>query len=125
MEKFIVDGCDGLSGHVRVSGAKNAALPILCATVLCDGEVILEDVPELKDVEILCEVLRGLGVVVEHLDKNIYKLNAENITNTITGPELMSKMRASFTVMGPLLSRMGHTANALPGGCAIGTRPID
>lgn len=125
LEKFIVDGCDGLSGHVRVSGAKNAALPILCATVLCDGEVILEDVPELKDVEILCEVLRGLGVVVEHLDKNIYKLNAENITNTITGPELMSKMRASFTVMGPLLSRMGHTANALPGGCAIGTRPID
>lgn len=125
MERFIVRGTGELKGSVRVSGSKNAALPILCATILCGEEIVLEDVPELKDVEILCDVLRGLGVKVEHRDKNLYVINAENITNTVTGEELMSKMRASFCVMGPLLSRMGHTGNALPGGCAIGTRPID
>lgn len=125
MEKFIVKGTGELKGSVRISGSKNAALPILCATILCGEEVILEDVPELKDVEILCEVLRGLGVEVVHKEKNVYVINAKEITNTVTGEELMSKMRASFCVMGPLLSRMGHTANALPGGCAIGTRPID
>ena len=125
MERFIVRGTGALSGQVRVSGAKNAALPIMCATILCDGEVILEDLPDLKDVEILCEVLTGLGIKIEKLEEHVYKFDARNITNTTTGPELMSKMRASFCVMGPLLTRMGHTANALPGGCAIGTRPID
>ena len=125
MERSIVRGTGELKGRVRVSSSKNAALPILCATILCGEEIVLEDVPELKDVEILCDVLRGLGVKVEHKDKNLYVINAENITNTVTGEELMSKMRASFCVMGPLLSRMGHTGNALPGGCAIGTRPID
>ena len=125
LEKYIVRGTGPLSGQVRVSGAKNAALPIMCATILCDGEVILEDMPNLKDAEILSEVLRGLGLVIDRLDEHTYKFDARNITNTTTGPELMSKMRASFCVMGPLLARMGHTANALPGGCAIGTRPID
>ncbi len=125
MERFIIEGPTPLKGSVRVSGAKNAALPIMCATILAGGEVVLEDVPELNDVKILIEVLESLGVKVSHPEPNIYVFDSTEITNTVVGPELMGKMRASFCVMGPLLARMGKTENALPGGCAIGTRPID
>ena len=88
-------------------------------------DIILEDVPNLKDIEVMCEVLTSLGAKVEKLDKGIIKINSSNINNYITRYELMSKMRASFLVMGPLLTRLGKTKTSLPGGCAIGTRPID
>jgi len=114
-----------LKGNVRVSGAKNSALPILAASLLGTEDIILEDVPKLKDVEIMCEVLTSLGVKVKYLDRDVIKINSANINNYETSYELMSKMRASFLVMGPLLTRLGKTKNSLPGGCAIGTRPID
>jgi len=114
-----------LRGTVRINGAKNSALPILAASLLGTEDIILEDVPKLKDVEVICEVLVSLGAKVEFLDKGTIKINSANINNYETPYELMSKMRASFLVMGPLLTRLGKTKTSLPGGCAIGTRPID
>ncbi|MCR3956308.1 MAG: UDP-N-acetylglucosamine 1-carboxyvinyltransferase [Gudongella sp.] len=125
MEKILVEKSPPLKGTVRISGAKNAALPILAATLLGTEDIILEDVPKLKDVQIMCEVLESLGSKVEYLEDNVLKINSANITNYETKYELMSKMRASFLVMGPLLTRLGKTKNSMPGGCAIGSRPID
>ncbi len=125
MDKLIVKHSPPLTGKVRISGAKNATLPILAACLLGTEDIILEDVPELKDVEIMCEVLKSLGAVVEKPSKNTLKINAKDLSNYETKFELMSKMRASFLVMGPLLSRLGRAVNSLPGGCAIGSRPID
>lgn len=125
LEKIMVEKSPPLKGRVRISGAKNSALPILAASLLGTEDIILDDVPKLKDVEVMCEVLKSLGSKVEHLDKSTIKINSANINNYETKYELMSKMRASFLVMGPLLSRLGKTKNSLPGGCAIGTRPID
>ena len=112
-------------GNVRISGAKNSALPLLAASLLGTEDIILEDVPRLKDVEIMCEVLTSLGATVEYLEKDVIKINSANVNKFETSYDLMSKMRASFLVMGPLLTRLGKTKNSLPGGCAIGTRPID
>ena len=125
MEKIIVEKSGPLVGNVRISGSKNAALPILAASLLGTEDIILEDVPELKDVEIMTEVLRSLGAEVEKLGKNKLKINSKNLSSYETKYELMSKMRASFLVMGPLLARLGKTVNSLPGGCNIGARPID
>ena len=121
----MVETSPPLKGKVRTSGAKNSALPILAASLLGTEDIILEDVPNLKDIEVMCEVLTSLGAKVEILDKGIIKINSSNINNYVTRYELMSKMRASFLVMGPLLTRLGKTKTSLPGGCAIGTRPID
>lgn len=125
MNKFLVEKSPPLRGNVRISGAKNSALPILAASLLGTEDIILEDVPQLKDVEVMCEVLSSLGAKVEFLDKGVIKINSKDINNYETPYELMSKMRASFLVMGPLLTRLGKTKTSLPGGCAIGTRPID
>jgi UDP-N-acetylglucosamine 1-carboxyvinyltransferase len=125
MNKFLVEKSPPLRGNVRISGAKNSALPILAASLLGTEDIILEDVPQLKDVEVMCEVLSSLGAKVEFLDKGVIKINSRDINNYETPYELMSKMRASFLVMGPLLTRLGKTKTSLPGGCAIGTRPID
>jgi len=121
----MVEKSPPLKGNVRISGAKNAALPILAASLLGTEDIILEDVPKLKDVEIMCEVLTSLGSKVDYLDEGVIRINSAGISNYETSYELMSKMRASFLVMGPLLTRMGKTKNSMPGGCAIGTRPID
>ncbi len=121
----MVEKSPPLKGNVRVSGAKNSALPILAASLLGTEDIILEDVPKLKDVSVICEVLTCLGAKVEFLDKGVIKINSKNINNYETPYELMSKIRASFLVMGPLLTRIGKTKTSLPGGCAIGTRPID
>lgn len=114
-----------LKGNVRINGAKNSALPILAASLLGTEDIILEDVPRLKDVEIMCEVLTSLGAKVEVLGEGTIKINSSNLDNYVTEYELMNKMRASLLVMGPLLARLGKTKSSLPGGCAIGTRPID
>lgn len=124
MEKIIVRPAGSLNGTIRIGGSKNAALPILAASLLGTEDIILEDVPKLKDVEIMLEVLKELGVKVKY-DGNLLVINSRNLTNYKTNYELMSKMRASFLVMGPLLARLGIAVNSLPGGCAIGSRPID
>lgn len=124
MEKIIVQANGPLHGTVRTSGAKNAALPILAASLLGTEDVILEDVPKLKDVEIILEVLSTLGATLRYENDTLI-INAKNLKSYETKYELMSKMRASFLVMGPLLGRLGKTINSLPGGCNIGSRPID
>jgi UDP-N-acetylglucosamine 1-carboxyvinyltransferase (EC 2.5.1.7) len=96
LEKIIVEKSPPLHGRVRVSGAKNAALPILAASLLGTEDIILEDVPNLKDVEIMCEVLKSLGSEVVYLDANTIKINSKNLNNYETRYELMNKMRASF-----------------------------
>jgi len=125
LDKIIVTGGETLEGVITVSGAKNAVLPIIAASLLAEeGPSIIEDVPRLTDVEIICEVLRLLGAEVS-FQNNTLKIDAQNL-NTWEAPyPYMRKMRASFLVMGPLLARTGHARMSLPGGCAIGSRPID
>lgn len=125
MEIIRVRKSGPLKGEVEINGAKNAALPILAASLLNPNETIISDVPPLKDVMIMIEVLEALGAQVEYLDKTTLKINVKEIKTTTTPFELMNKMRASFVVMGPLLSRMGQAVNGMPGGCQIGERPID
>ncbi len=125
MDKIIVRGGKRLSGRVKVSGAKNAVLPIIAASILgVKGQSIIHDAPALDDVETISKVLSALGIEVTYEDETIV-VNAERITSIEAPYELVRKMRASFLVMGPLLARSGHARIALPGGCAIGTRPID
>ncbi|TYQ14644.1 UNVERIFIED_CONTAM: UDP-N-acetylglucosamine 1-carboxyvinyltransferase [Acetivibrio alkalicellulosi] len=126
MPKLIVSEGKPLKGRVRVSGAKNSVLPIIAASVLGDKESILEEIPYLTDVKIMCDLLECFGVNVEFSDsKSKLRIKSGNITNTTAPYELVNKMRASILVMGPLLARTGIAKISLPGGCAIGTRPVD
>lgn len=125
MERIVVRKNGPLKGHVKIDGAKNSALPLIAASLLGTEDIILEDVPDLADVRVILEVLKQLGSKIEYLDKNKVKINSKDI-NTYRAPaDLMNKMRASFLVMGPLLARLGQTETRMPGGCAIGSRPID
>ena len=124
-EMFVINSTGPLKGEVEISGAKNSALPILAACVLGTEEIILDGVPELKDVEIMIDVLKHLGSEVQYLDRNTLKINSATIDTCETPYELMDKMRASFVVMGPLLSRFNSAYTKAPGGCNIGSRPID
>ena len=125
MEKIIVRGGKRLSGTVKVEGAKNAVLPVIAATLLAsEGKSVIHDVPELSDVYTISEVLRHLGADVTVGNNNIVVDASGELT--IEAPfEYVRKMRASVLVMGPLLARKGRARVALPGGCAIGSRPID
>lgn len=124
-EILVINSNGPLKGEVTISGAKNSALPILAACVLGTEEIILDGVPELKDVEIMVEVLKHLGSKVEYLNTNSLRIDSSGINTTETPYELMDKMRASFVVMGPLLSRFHAAHTKAPGGCNIGSRPID
>lgn len=125
MSKFIVRGGKRLTGSVRVNGAKNSVLPIIAASLLGeDGVSVIYDAPPLDDVMTINKVLGVLGAEVTYLNETI-RVNAQNIESCEAPYEYVRKMRASFLVMGPLLARLGHTRISLPGGCAIGTRPID
>lgn len=124
-EILVINSNGPLKGEVTISGAKNSALPILAACVLGTEEIILDGVPELKDVEIMVEVLKHLGSKVEYLNTNSFRIDSSGINTTETPYELMDKMRASFVVMGPLLSRFHAAHTRAPGGCNIGSRPID
>ncbi|HHW47936.1 MAG TPA: UDP-N-acetylglucosamine 1-carboxyvinyltransferase [Clostridiaceae bacterium] len=126
MAKFIISEGSELKGKVRISGAKNSVLPIIAATLLAEGQSIIEDVPYLNDVKIMCDLVKSLGSKVEILpEQNRLKISVDDIYNTTAPYELVSKMRASFLVMGPLLARTGMAKVSLPGGCAIGSRPVD
>ncbi|MFX3687404.1 MAG: UDP-N-acetylglucosamine 1-carboxyvinyltransferase [Paenibacillus sp.] len=125
MSKLIVRGGKRLTGSVKVSGAKNSVLPIIAASLLGEeGQSVIIDAPPLDDVMTINKVLESLGAGVTYRDE-VITVNAEKLTSCEAPYEWVSKMRASFLVMGPLLTRMGHTRISLPGGCAIGTRPID
>ena len=126
MPKIIVEQNGPLQGTVHVNGAKNAVLPTLAATLLStEGRCVLEGVPALIDVDVICEVLTSLGADVRRLGRDKIEVLAHCIDEVEAPYELVRKMRASFLVMGPLLARMGKARISMPGGCAIGTRPID
>jgi UDP-N-acetylglucosamine 1-carboxyvinyltransferase len=122
----MIEGGAALSGHVRAEGAKNACLPVMAASLLCEGEVVLHDVPPLEDVMSMCRVLECLGARVEYdaAEKKL-SIDATGLSGVEAPYPLIRKMRASFLVIGPLLARMGKARVSLPGGCAIGIRPID
>ena len=126
MEKLVIKGGNQLNGRVRVSSAKNAVLPIIAATMLASTPSRLLEVPHLEDVHTICEVISSLGVKVTVDDKKQEIIfDAATLTATEAPYELVRRMRASFLVMGPLLARCGEARISLPGGCAIGSRPID
>ena len=125
MAKLKIIGGQPLHGEVVISGAKNAALPILCTTLLTDEPVILRNIPRLKDVETMVAVLQQLGVEAEWLDDDVLRLQTKEVSSYEAPYELVSTMRASILVLGPLLARIGQAKVSLPGGCAIGSRPVD
>ena len=126
MDRIRIRGGRPLRGQIQISGAKNAALPLMCAAILTDQPLHFNRVPDLKDVLSLNEVLEQLGVTAQY-DNKTKKLilNGAKITSTEAPYELVRKMRASILVLGPLVARMGDAKVSLPGGCAIGTRPVD
>lgn len=124
MEKLKVTGGYRLSGEVKVSGAKNAALPILAASLLTADDLVLKNVPHLSDIRTMGKLLGGLGMRVER-DNETVTLNAKTL-DTLTAPyDLVKTMRASIVTLGPMLARFGEARVSLPGGCAIGARPVD
>ena len=124
MQKLKVTGGARLVGEVRASGAKNAALPILAASLLTADDLILDNVPLLSDIRTMGSLLEGLGMRVER-DGETMVLNAKQLTTTEAPYELVKTMRASIVTLGPMLSRFGEARVSLPGGCAIGARPVD
>ena len=127
MEQLVIHGGNPLRGRVKIGGAKNAVLPIIAAALLGSrGVTVLEDVPALEDVYTICAVLQSLGVRAEYeAAHHRLHIDATKIATVSAPYELVRKMRASFLIMGPLLAREGRAEISLPGGCAIGTRPID
>jgi UDP-N-acetylglucosamine 1-carboxyvinyltransferase len=125
LEKLVIHGGKPLEGTVRVSGAKNAVLPIIVASMLGTTQSVLTEIPKLDDVHTVCEVITSLGVQIEHPQAGTLVIDASHLTSTSAPYDLVRRMRASFLVMGPLLARKGHAKISLPGGCSIGARPID
>lgn len=125
MKKILIEGNGPLHGEVRISGAKNAVLPILAATLLADGPCLVRNVPQLHDVLTMNALLAQMGAQVKSGSDGQVQINTNSVTTTIAPYELVKTMRASIVVLGPLLARYGHADVSLPGGCAIGTRPVD
>jgi UDP-N-acetylglucosamine 1-carboxyvinyltransferase len=124
MQSIVIEGGKRLSGEVKISGAKNSALPILCATLLAPGDNVISNVPVLRDVTTMGKLLENLGAKVEHVD-GVFHLNTRDLTNDEAPYDLVKTMRASVLVLGPLVARQGKAKVSLPGGCAIGARPIN
>lgn len=124
MEKIIVKKSDPLCGSVKINGAKNAALPIIAATLLCREKCVIKNVAPLSDINVMKKLLEHMGAEVNY-ENNVFTVDAKKIKNCEAPYELVSKMRASFLVMGPLLARCGKVTISMPGGCPIGVRPVD
>lgn len=124
MEKIVVKGRKKLSGEVNISAAKNSVLPIIAATILSKEDIELENIPMLEDVLVICNLLSGLNCNLQIADDKI-KINTKKLIPVDANSELIRKMRASFLIMGPMLARFGYCKLSLPGGCNIGSRPID
>jgi UDP-N-acetylglucosamine 1-carboxyvinyltransferase len=125
MDKIVIEGGQPLKGSVRISGAKNAVLPILAATLLTRGRNIIDGVPKVRDVATMIQLLKDLGAEVESNRNEKIVLDTSNANNPEAPYDLVSTMRASCLVLGPLLAKLGRARVSLPGGCAIGARPID
>lgn len=124
-ERIIIEGGKPLYGRVRISGAKNAALVLIVASILADGETILDNVPHIRDVEVMLHILRELGVATKWNDDNSLSINPPAVMKTETPYELAKKLRASNLFLGAFLGRTGQALISLPGGCDIGSRPMD
>ncbi len=125
MDKLIITGGTPLSGDVRISGAKNAALPILAATLLAEDPMVIGNIPHLRDITTTMELLGRMGVNLTVDEKMRVEVDASHIEHPFAPYELVKTMRASILVLGPLLARCGEAEVSLPGGCAIGSRPVD
>jgi UDP-N-acetylglucosamine 1-carboxyvinyltransferase len=125
MQKIIINGGAKLKGEIEISGAKNAALPIMIASILSPHDIYLDNIPDLEDIKTVTDLLGNLGVQTTKTSKNSYILNASNISSFTAPYDIVSKMRASIWVVGPLLARFGEAKVSLPGGCAIGARQVD
>lgn len=125
MEKLVINGPTRLCGDVDITGAKNAAVAIIPATLLIDGICTLENVPNISDVKMCCSIMQKLGVKIDWLSNHSIRVDTRNISSTIAPYDMTSKFRASYYLLGALLSRCGKTEVGLPGGCNLGARPID
>ena len=125
MARILVENSGALKGRVKVNGAKNAVLPIMAAALLAEDKCILDDVPELRDVEVMSGILRAYGAKVSDIKGGVMEIAIPEITSITPPDEYVSNMRASFFTAGPILGRKGHVRIMMPGGCAIGARPID
>ena len=125
MDKLLISGGGQLSGEIRISGAKNSALPILAATLLSDGPVMVSNVPHLQDITTMFELLGCLGVTVTMNEKMQVEVDSTTLDNCTAPYDLVKTMRASILVLGPMLAKYGIAKVSFPGGCAIGSRPVD
>ena len=125
MDKFIIEGNTVLKGEVEISGAKNAAVAILPATLLVNGVTTLDNVPNISDVKILCEIMQQLGANISWISEHSIRVDATNITKSNAPLDMTSKFRASYYLIGSLLGRLRRAQVGLPGGCNLGARPID
>ena len=126
MAKYVISEGVPLKGKVKVDGAKNSVLPIIAASLLGDSKSIIEEVPDLSDVQMMCNLIESLGAEVDLHDNTLSVFYNVNNTTDLTAPyDLVNKLRASFLIMGPLIAKAGFVRVALPGGCAIGSRPVD
>ena len=125
MDKLLIRGGKQLHGEVRISGAKNAALPELCATLLTADTMTLENVPRLQDVATMLKLIRNMGVTAERSDDGTVTIDSSKLSSPEAPYELVKTMRAAVLALGPLLARFGEATVSLPGGCAIGSRPVD
>ena len=125
MEKFVITGGKPLHGEVTISGAKNAAVGILPATILAADVCVIENLPDISDVSVSLKILSTLGAQVKMLNRNTYEIDTRHLVTTNVPDDLSRQMRASYYFLGALLSRFGKAQVAMPGGCNLGPRPID
>ncbi|MDL2302394.1 UDP-N-acetylglucosamine 1-carboxyvinyltransferase [Lachnospiraceae bacterium OttesenSCG-928-D06] len=125
MEQYAIKGGNPLVGEVEIGGAKNAALPILAAAVMTDETVYIDNIPDVRDINVLLEVIKNIGVMVKHNERHKVMLNASQITEFVVEDENMKRIRASYYLIGALLGKYKHAEVSLPGGCDIGCRAID
>lgn len=125
MEKLVITGPTPLKGEVNISGAKNSAVAILPATLLIDGVCVINNVPNIVDIKLSCEILEGLGAKIKWIDRNSLEIDTRNISKTVAPIELTRKFRASYYLIGSMLGRKKEIEVGLPGGCNLGPRPID
>ena len=125
MEQYVIKGGNPLVGEVEIGGAKNAALGILAAAIMTDETVIIDNLPNVRDINVLLSAMEGIGAKIERLGENKVKINGSLIHDLSVDYEYINKIRASYYLLGALLGKYKKAEVAFPGGCAIGTRPID
>lgn len=125
MEQYAIKGGNPLVGEVEIGGAKNAALAILAAAIMTDETVLIENVPDVRDTNVMMQAMESIGVVINRIDRHTVKINASQVHDLVIEDDYIKKIRASYYLLGALLGKYSKAEVALPGGCNIGLRPID